>query len=67
MNGWREVARVLLQEWCLDTCVYDRGTSADEQRLDALWEELDRAIENDNAELATALLALHRNKTMHAA
>lgn len=53
---WPELARNILEAWRRDSCVYDRGGSADVKTLEDLWERMERALGKGEAEVAMALL-----------
>lgn len=53
---WPELARNILEAWKQDSCVYDRGGSADVKNLEELWERMERALGKGEAEVAMALL-----------
>ncbi len=51
-----DLARSLITAWQADSCVYDRGSSRDVERLEALWAGMEAELERGSAEGAMALL-----------
>lgn len=56
-----DLARSLITAWRADSCVHDRGSSQDEQRLEALWDGMDKALAEGDVEAAMALLFQYYN------